>query len=629
MRRLSKVAGSMRRGSLNNNSSSSNDNNDTSITKTPLDDMNVQLSTKAAAASNRRMSASLKEGSVRIMGTTTTTTTTTSTSSTNKEPTRPRGRTRRASMESGDNALPPLQKQTASKRHSTATSNGDSPKPLENGIFVSSSNNNNNNNQKTIPLKKETAPATINPAKLKKTNDTQNNKKATRTRPTRQRSSSLSELRTFRQGRPQDDSTATSNTFSSTSVKDAVDRIHARIETSSNQGKRRQQKLEQQQQRPQEEQEDDSHHHANKKQHSKPSKQHEKQRGASGIMSSNNGNKLELGQPGEETVVGRAMDVETSARGNGDMLLLSSESNGMQTNPFYLLTTNGSSSVATAPTKGKEEHTGQSSEVRDRKARSTRKKPTRQRSKSLTSMGRQLRGGTRSQLARNDVATEAYPTTKTHTFFFDDDYRDNDPIVKLDFQEVEQSVIKLRSKVETMQKQLEDTQQAELSEIADEFAKCAAMKDGFAAAIPKIIHHGKDQEDAVKQSKDIIAYLKQENANRRKENKTLKVNLFDLRQKTVTLEKATFTTLKCLQELEEVHLSHELEKNELVYQNLAGYRRAHDKLTGELDRRAQAALMEHRICQRYNETIDAIQKLFQESCEDYDLVLELWEIDPL
>jgi hypothetical protein len=81
----------------------------------------------------------------------------------------------------------------------------------------------------------------------------------------------------------------------------------------------------------------------------------------------------------------------------------------------------------------------------------------------------------------------------------------------------------------------------------------------------------------VQQSKDIITYLKQENANRRKENQNLKVNLFDLHQKTVRLEKTTVSTLNCVQELEEVHLRHETEKNDALYKYLASCRQADDR----------------------------------------------------
>jgi hypothetical protein len=77
-------------------------------------------------------------------------------------------------------------------------------------------------------------------------------------------------------------------------------------------------------------------------------------------------------------------------------------------------------------------------------------------------MGRPLRGGTQSDehlgtiltppagggtpAHHNEMSTPIIQKEKTHTFYFVDEYRDNDRVVKLDPTEVEQHMQKLRDK---------------------------------------------------------------------------------------------------------------------------------------------------------------------------------------
>ena len=319
----------------------------------------------------------------------------------------------------------------------------------------------------------------------------------------------------------------------------------------------------------------------------------------------------------------------------------------------------------------------------------TRKRITRQRSKSLTSMNRNNKllvggGGKRShpptsqqqqhpknedmdttpitpslrRLRTSIIAVKKDPNVLNHNYRYyqdirsnneeyegdDDDDEEEDP---LDTTHLEAEVLTLRARAFKLAQQWKQAQQVEAKELQEQQYQCQQLKASFAQKVQD--RHGtkvcttkgtiqkknsklgqrddeddeEEKSDAVQRAKSVIAYLKQENSSRRQEIKTLRVNLFDLRQKNARLKAATQSVLELVQELRDVHVKHEQDKNKALQTNIQLLQEHHAKQVEELERRTSYWVTEQRLQTIYLRFNHTIVTLFQYKCKDAKLVKAL------
>ena len=203
-------------------------------------------------------------------------------------------------------------------------------------------------------------------------------------------------------------------------------------------------------------------------------------------------------------------------------------------------------------------------------------------------------------------------------FVFDDFYLD-DPRSKLDATTVESAVQKLQEKVNSLKQTLKETWQAEEKEVAKHKTKCHDEKESFTEkmkeakqrvispnTMPSSRRSNTDLSKVVTQKKTMVSSLQFDNARLRKQNKTLKVNLFDMHQKTVRLEKATQSALINLQEMEDIHIKLECDKNEVLHKSSSAWHQACDALSAKEDKYNEYVELEKRTRKLYDDTTDRI-----------------------
>ena len=201
------------------------------------------------------------------------------------------------------------------------------------------------------------------------------------------------------------------------------------------------------------------------------------------------------------------------------------------------------------------------------------------------------------------------------TFMDGDDYQES-PLRTLDAYEDEQTLEQLRQKISKLKMQLKETEEAEAREVNDVARSGRNMIEKFAENTMRISGLPNDantkMDEAVRRNNEIIKYFKEENQKRSDEQKTMKMNLFELRQSTTRLEKATEQALGFLEKLEDVYYKAETDKRKTLLRSMAACKEGNQRLTEELQRRIFYVDAEVRVRQLYEVRTTEILSLFVE-----------------